>query len=240
MNWLKRQWGLWKTIGFRFTCPFCGWHARYFYEAGFDFPVLKKYHVVSAGRRDNVLCPRCKSSARERLMWLFLSRVKNPGDAILHVAPERNLAKKLKRPGYVSGDIKSGVGNILLDIQDLPFQEASFDTVICSHVLEHVIDDRRAFAELYRVLKPGGTALLQVPFSYEHSIEDPAVPPEDRAEVFGQSDHVRLYGYEDFLARAARTGFEAEPRFPSDFLSEKEIAMYSLDKKEPVFAFRKP
>ena len=96
----RNAYGLLKTFGFTYTCPFCHWHARYFYPAGFDLPVLKEYGVISAGRRENIRCPRCKSSARERLIFLFLSRksgvFSDPAD-VLHIAPEASLRRRFSK-----------------------------------------------------------------------------------------------------------------------------------------------
>ncbi|MEK9177352.1 MAG: methyltransferase domain-containing protein [Patescibacteria group bacterium] len=240
---LKRTYGLWKTFGFAYACPLCGWHARYFYPAGFDFPVLSRYQVISAGRRKNVRCPRCNSSARERLIYLFLKRrtgaFSNPLD-ILHIAPEKNLQHTLKRRSrgtHISGDIEPGAADTTFDIQKIPFANERFDLVICSHVLEHIIDDARAMHELYRVLRSGGIAILQVPYSplLTKTFEDPRVQrPGERERVFGQSDHVRIYGT-DYPDRLRKAGFIVEMIFPNAFLSEKEIKKYALDPQEPIF-----
>jgi len=102
---------------------------------------------------------------------------------------------------------------VKMDITDIQYPDASFDAIICNHVLEHVPDDRRAMRELYRVLKPGGWAILQVPYSEQitQSIEDPSITtPEARARVFGQEDHVRIYAKEDYLTRLEEAGFRME------------------------------
>jgi SAM-dependent methyltransferase len=244
---LKKTYGLLKTLGLSYTCPFCGWHARCFYPAGFDFPVLSHYQVVSAGRRENVRCPRCNSSARERLIFLFLlrkTRIFVDSIDILHIAPEKNLQRILKernRGTHVSGDINSPAADVTLDIQNIPYKDAVFDLVICSHVLEHIIDDGKAMRELCRVLKPGGIAILQVPYSpiltktFENS---QVITEKERERVFGQSDHVRIYGT-DYTNRLEQAGFEVEKIFPNIFLSKKEINKYALDSKEPIFFCKK-
>ncbi|MDO8584849.1 MAG: class I SAM-dependent methyltransferase [bacterium] len=57
------------------------------------------------------------------------------------------------------------------DAHNLPFQDESFDAVICKSVLEHVEDPFRVVAELRRVLKPGGLGLIYVPFLFPYHAE---------------------------------------------------------------------
>jgi SAM-dependent methyltransferase len=132
---------------------------------------------------------------------------------VLHVAPDPGIDNRmagLANLGYVSGDLLEGRGEHVVDLTALAFEDASFDLVIAFHVLEHVPDDAAAFSEIRRVLRPGGSALLQVPLRDGPTIEDPAVDtPEQRREVFGQEDHVRLYGT-DFAARIAAAGLDPE------------------------------
>ena len=113
---------------------------------------------------------------------------------------------------YVTSDLNPRRGEVVADITALPFPEAAFDVVLCSHVLEHVDDDHGALAEIVRVLRPGGTALLLVPFekSLEETYEDPTITsPSEREKAFRQYDHVRLYG-RDFTDRVRAAGLEVE------------------------------
>ncbi|MEK7613552.1 MAG: methyltransferase domain-containing protein [Patescibacteria group bacterium] len=240
---IKRAYGLFKTIGLKNTCPICSWSARYFYDAGFDFPVLKKYKIISAGFRHNVRCPRCNSSERERLIYLFLKRKTKTflnNSSILHVAPEKSLQKVLKKRRHgthVSVDINSPFADIVADIQAIPYGDHSFDVIICSHVLEHVPDDLKAMREFVRVLKLGGIAILQVPYSpiLKETYEDWSVTlPVERERVFGQTDHVRIYGT-DYPDRLSIAGFKVETILPHTFLTKKEIVRYSLNPEESVF-----
>ena len=120
-------------------------------------------------QRINVLSPSTLSLERHRLMWLYL---KDETDfftkkkKVLHMAPEQcflSIFKKQKNLAYITADLFSPIADVKADICDLPFQENSFDVVFCNHVLEHIADDTKAMQELYRVLKPGGMGIFQVP-----------------------------------------------------------------------------
>ena len=168
--------------------------------------------------RPHALCPFCGSLERTRMMALALKQRGLPmaGQRVLHVAPDRSLRDRLQAtPGitYIAGDKKEPgysypPGTVDLDVTALPFAEDHFDLLICSHVLEHVPDDRTAMRELFRVLRPGGTAILLVPMSDRPTTdEDPTVTdPQERQRRFGQRDHVRLYG-RDYFDRLRAAGF---------------------------------
>ena len=140
---------------------------------------------------------------------------------ILHIAPDLGLVlwiKKFREIYYVGTDIDRAryrhVPNFVeADLTRLPFGDGEFDIVICSHVLEHVPDDRVAIREMKRVLAPGGVALVLVPFATDggETDEDPRVSdPQERERRFGQWDHVRLYTREDLVSRLGEAGFEVE------------------------------
>ncbi len=164
--------------------------------------------------RPHAKCPRCGALERHRMLWLYLVERTDllSAGSLLHFAPEYAFARRLARLpclDYVTADLDSPLAMDQVDIMDLPYADGSFGAVLCSHVLEHVEDDRRALREIRRVLRPGGWAILMTPLDARRdtTLEDPAVvTPEDRHRVFGQSDHVRLYG-RDFAARVASQGF---------------------------------
>lgn len=187
--------------GRRVECPCC----RRRYRRFADHP---------RGRRE-AICPGCGSAERHRLLWRYLEQnaaLLAPGRSILHFAPEPGIERALRlREGidYVTADLDPDAAAVTADITALPFDDAMFDLVLCSHVLEHVPDDRTALAEIRRVLKPGGEALLMHPIDYRReTVEDPSITaPEARLRAFGQEDHVRLYG-RDFIGRVLDCGFE--------------------------------
>lgn len=237
-----------KYRGNKFHCSFCGRTFSEFLPAGYDLPVLKEHDVVGGGRRYNAICPNCYSHDRERLVFLYLKAKK--GEVfkdhlrILHVAPELNLGPALKankHADYVSSDLSSRLAGQKMDITAINEPDDSFHVVICNHVLEHVLEDVKAMRELYRVLKPGGFAILQVPLSFKlsESIEDPNVVSEqERERVFGQKDHVRLYG-KDYVTRLREAEFKVTLEEFVKEMDEESIKRHGLNSKEVLFICEK-
>ncbi|MCG8696714.1 MAG: methyltransferase domain-containing protein [Bacteroidales bacterium] len=198
--------------------------------------------------RQNALCPNCLSLERHRLIWLYLHEETNiitDKNKILHIAPEQcffKRFKKLENLDYVTADIESPLADFKCDIQDMPFKENEFDMVMCNHVLEHVDDDKKAMKEILRVLKPGGFAILLVPqdFEVETTFEDPSITdPKERNKVFGQYDHVRLYG-RDYPNRLKEQGFEIPETNFLDTIPQDKRERYCLLQKEFMFGYKKP
>jgi SAM-dependent methyltransferase len=182
-------------------CPVCERRLRRF-EAALGRPAAR--------------CPRCGSLERHRHLWLYLEREMAITTArldVLHVAPDPGIDRRLAAlPNlrYLSGDLYEGRGALRIDLLALAFADESFHLLIAFHVLEHIRDDARALAEIRRVLRPGGSALLQVPLRGGPTLEDVAADtPEARRAMFGQEDHVRHYGT-DFPDRVAAAGLEPE------------------------------
>jgi SAM-dependent methyltransferase len=205
-----------RYFGWRYKCPICHSHLRKLLPFGFDFPVLEEKKIIGGGYRLNALCSVCYSTDRERLLYLYLSKITNLFSdevKLLHVAPEVGLTAVLKKYSnidYLTADLNSNTVMVKMDITDINYPDNTFDVVICNHVLEHIIDDRKAMRELYRVLKPGGWAILQVPMSLSLSetYEDFSVTTRpEREEIFGQSDHVRIYA-KDYCDRLQESGFK--------------------------------
>jgi hypothetical protein len=228
-----------KYGGSSYECPCCGMQFRVFLP-GID-------SLDPNRRRAGILCPECNSLTRQRLLYLYLRDELNafnrPG-RILHVAPERSLtAKFLERRDieYISTDLDPSKAAIRADLTNIFFRDDTFDLVICSHVLEHIPEDRMATRELIRILKPGGTALLMVPIdaSLQNTYEDWNIQsPADRLRAFGQQDHVRIYGL-DFVQRLLQPGTTIEEVKARDFVSAEKIDYYRLDPEEQIFVCRK-
>jgi SAM-dependent methyltransferase len=167
---------------------------------------------------------------------------------VLHVAPERGIAEWLTRRSvveYLAGDLTPErydfVPAVRVDVARLQFADAQFDLLICNHVLEHVPDDRLAMRELFRVLRPGGQAILQVPISDALTLtrEDPAVTePHERERMFGQADHVRIYG-RDYSDRLSAAGFVVEVVNPGDRWGGETVHRLRLDPKERLYIGRR-
>lgn len=193
-------------------------------------------------QRDNVLAPGTLSLERHRLLWLYLknetSFFQKPLK-VLHFAPEQAFYKrfqKLKNLDYTTTDLNSPLADVKADICNLPFKDNSFDFILCNHVLEHIPDDKKAMQELYRILKPGGTGIFQIPqdLSKEITFEDNTITdPKERAKIFGQYDHVRVYG-RDYFNKLRNAGFTVEEVDYTQTLSEKEINYFRLAKGEII------
>jgi predicted SAM-dependent methyltransferase len=210
---------IWARIrGFQHQCPMCLAHLKTFLPGGEHHAILTEKLIVGGGWRSSVSCPNCGSFDRERLAYLYLKNrphLLSRSTKVLHVAPEPNLSFWLRSKvelDYVSADLSGDDVDLNFDLARIPFADSTFNAIICNHVFEHIPNDRRAMAELFRVLKPGGWAMLQVPISlcltatYEDfSITDPM----DRERAFGQNDHVRIYAM-DYVDRLKQTGFAIE------------------------------
>lgn len=184
-------------------CPVCGKRSRRFTHFG----------IVP---REDAQCPHCGSLERHRLSWLFLQTKTDlfaGKQKMLHVAPEPFVESILmKRIGsnYLTADLFNPNAMVKMDICDIQYPDNSFDVIYCSHVLEHVTDDKQAMRELCRVLNTNGWAILNVPITTEKTFEDPSiVDPKERLKIFGQEDHVRRYG-QDYIERLRDSGFDVE------------------------------
>ena len=177
---------------------------------------------------------------RDRLfkLWLDANRDRVQGTVLLHFAPERSLTSLIKplAKSYVSADIAPGRADREINIENMAFGDRSFDVVLCSHVLEHV-DDVKALAEIHRVLRPAGLALVMLPLieGWTATYENPEVTEaRDRALHFGQGDHVRFYG-SDVRERIRRAGFDLD-----EFTAEgRDVVKYGLLAGEKLFIARR-
>ena len=232
--------------------PFLSW---YYKGHQFEDPIDQKTYrsLLPYGyeghQRKNALAPGSLSLERHRLLWLYLKRhteLFNPHipQIMLHVAPEQCFLKrfkKLKHLNYITGDLESPIADIKMDLHRIPFKDNSFDIVLCNHVLEHVRDDKRCMKEIFRVLRVGGWAILQVPISLkkEETDEDPAITdPEIRKERFGQYDHVRAYGA-DYSKRLKAAGFSVYLTNFQQELGQRLINRYCLQNDDPLYICRK-
>ena len=197
--------------------------------------------------RNNVLSPSTYSLERHRLLWLYLKNETSFFKAklkVLHFAPESalmNKFKKLKNLSYDTIDLNSPIADIKADICDLPFLDNSYDFILCNHVLEHIVDDSKAMRELFRVLKKNGIGIFQVPIDYnkDTTFEDFSVTnKKERNKLFGQYDHVRIYGL-DFFDRLQKAGFSVERCEYTSKLSKEDIIKFCLPKKEIIPICRK-
>lgn len=191
-------------------------------------------------------CPGCGALMRHRLLGLHLARRVSDTRGrlrVLHVAPERGVRlvlEKAKSLDYVSTDLRSPLASVRADLTQLPFESDAFGLEICCHVLEHVLDDRRAIAELYRTLRPAGTAIVQVPINAPFTEEDATVTdPVERARRFGQYDHVRVCGL-DYRLRLEQAGFVVETVDLAEDLGSDDRRRFGVTAGEVFFFCTKP
>lgn len=211
-----------RNSGTRRYCPVCETRSSRFGQFG----------IVP---RADARCPSCGALERHRFVWLYFERMTDLFDGcrkrVLHVAPERifeNLLKRHLGSGYLTADLDDPRAMVRMDITDIDYADEAFDVIFCSHVLEHVPDDRRAIRELNRVLKSDGWAIFLVPITADRTFEDRSITdPSDRLRLFGHEDHVRRYG-PDFVKRLEEGGFTVRVTMASDFLTRKEIVRMGI------------
>ncbi|MFX0557367.1 class I SAM-dependent methyltransferase [Maribacter sp. CXY002] len=221
--------------GNKYEDPIDGKKFRCFLPYGYENP------------RENVLSPSTLSLERHRLLWLFLKNETNffkDKLAVLHFAPEQAFHKrfkKLKNINYTTTDLNSPLADVKADICKLPFADNSFDVILCNHVLEHIPDDTKAMQELYRVLKPNGWGIFQIPqdLNRETTFEDDTITDKkERARIFGQYDHVRIYG-KDYFNKLRSIGFQVEEIDYSNKITAELWDRYRLAKTEIIPLVRK-
>ncbi|OIQ28073.1 MAG: SAM-dependent methyltransferase [Bacteroidetes bacterium MedPE-SWsnd-G2] len=193
--------------------------------------------------RGGKLCPKCGSISRNRRLWNVLkSDFITTDSKILHFSPSRALNRKLSNISNIDYVTSDFVGEFQadknLDITAIEEADNCYNTIICYHILEHITEDHTAISELYRILKPGGTCILQTPFKDGDIYEDPKiVTPEDRSLHFGQDDHVRVYSVEGLQNRLEQKGFQVSClKFENDKKNKYGLATpeYILLAKKPI------
>jgi hypothetical protein len=206
-------------------CPLCGSQLRCF---------------LNLNRPSFLWCPICRSLQRHRTIGLLIRRIQaaRPPGHVLHIAPEQALARQLHMlagTGYLSADLFDPRAMLRLDLSRIACRSGSFDLILCSHVLEHVADDRAAMREIRRVLAPGGSAIILVPILAPQTFEDPSVTdPVARERLFGQHDHVRAYG-PDIIERLADAGLHVTRLTTEDMAGPEQIQRYGLVAGEEIF-----
>ena len=223
--------------GNKVECPVCEKSFSKFLSYGSD-----------VAHRENVLCPYDLTLERHRLMWLYLKDQSNYFTAekldVLHIAPEQCFHKKFKKQSnlnYLTGDLVSPIADMHFDLHQIPLEDNRFDVVFCNHVLEHVDDAHQCMRELFRVMKPGGWGIMQVPLDYTRDTtyeDDSITSPEEREKHFWQKDHVRLFGndYPDWLRKA---GFDVETFDVNKKYPIELVKRYRLIEQEMLYIVSK-
>lgn len=216
--------------GTRYTDPIDGKRFKSFLPYGYENP------------RENVLSPSTLSLERHRLLWLYLQQETDFFQKqlkVLHFAPEQAFYKRfraLTNINYTTTDLNSPLADVKADICNLPFEANSFDVILCNHVLEHIPDDTKAMTELYRILKPSGWGIFQIPQDMNRATtfaDDSVTDKKERASIFGQYDHVRIYG-RDYFEKLRSIGFSVSEVDYTSTLTPEEIDRYRLAQGEII------
>ncbi|MDO5655182.1 MAG: methyltransferase domain-containing protein [Flavobacteriaceae bacterium] len=235
MSYWARPFLIYYFKGNKFTDPIDGRNFSKFLDYGYE------------KTRKNVLSPSTLSLERHRLMWLYLQQETDYFSEklkVLHIAPEQAFFfrfRKMKNLDYTTLDIESPIADIKADIRNLPLNDNTFDVIFCNHVLEHIAEDAQAMKELYRVMKPGGWGIFQVPMKYNlaETYEDfSIISPVERQKHFGQYDHVRWYGM-DYFDRLKKAGFEVDTNFGTEKFSQEQRKKFALMEGEILPVVRK-
>lgn len=234
--------------GNNFICPICEFRASMFLSYGFNNDAIKKNQIIGMGHRENALCPKCNSKDRERLVYLFLielikKKIINYSSKVIHFSPEQSLEKNFFEENfsnYLTADITSKKVDLNLDLQNFKFEEKNFDLVICNHVLEHIDNDIVAIQNIFSILKEGGIAILQVPFSRmikrDFKIKN-VNSNKDRLKIYGQEDHVRIYSEKEYMEKLKKVGFKLVIEDMKNYKVHEPS--YGLNELEYIFFLKK-
>lgn len=219
-------------LGNQVECCLCGWKGRHFLSGGLAF---------EAGRK----CAGCGANERYRFLAKYLEDKTDFASGphqLLDFAPNRPFQRfcaKYSNVQATTTDLFRDDVDLKMDITQMSVPDGCYSIIVCFHVLEHVRDDAAAMSELFRVLRPGGTAYVQVPVRGEVTFEDPHADPGDYERLFGQCDHVRFYGM-DVRDRLVNAGFVVKTVSPSESFDAGTVRRFGLGVKcHPTFVCRR-
>lgn len=186
------------------------------------------------------LCPRCGSLQRNRRLYqLLTSTFLRPHSSVLDFSPSRSVHRRLKNKdiNYLASDLSGDFNSdVSFDIRAIDAADESYDLIICYHILEHIDDDSKAMQELFRVLKHGGSCLVQTPFKEGEIYENDSITTaQGRIKHFGQEDHLRIYSANGLEKRLSSVGFQVERL---DF-EEKPDNWHGFAERENVLVCRR-
>ena len=204
----------------------------------------KKFIPISFYNSDDKICPNCGSLSRSRALGEYVSKnFKNQSQNILDFSPHRSLNNffNLIFENYISSDFENQFyAQKNYDITKINEPDQSFDLIICFHVLEHIIEDKKAIEELNRVLKNDGHLLIQVPLKKGITYQDNSIiSKEGRLKAFGQEDHVRVYGEDSLTLILNESGFSAKPIDIVKEYNREEKKLFGFSENEVIYVCRK-
>jgi SAM-dependent methyltransferase len=240
-------------LGSRKKCYICGKtfsHFKKYKRGSRDVSEFLRMMNCTGSDVENFGCMYCGSMDRERHLFMFFDELGIweliTGGSVLHFAPERSLGKKIKTVAgsYIMADLNPGSSEVRkIDVCRIPFSNNTFDFVICNHVLEHVTDYRRGISEIFRVLKPSGTAILQTPYSTlltRHFCDENINTDELRSYFYGEADHLRLFSRDQLFSEFESYGFELLPVSSGSLFSPDISAYYGVNHEEELVRMKKP
>jgi len=234
--------------GDKHKCYICGNTFKNFtkYHGGIkNIPEFRLKLDLVDSDRDNFGCPYCPAYDRERHLFMYFDKLnfwkELPHFQILHFAPEVNLSKNIEllNPiNYIKADFNpSHVGIKKIDATNIPYETNTFDLIICNHVLEHIPDYLKAISEIHRVLKLGGIAILQTPYSklLSKNFEDVNINNDSLRDFFyGEKDHYRIFSEPHFLSDLKKVGFNLKIIRHKELFDDKTSYYYGVSNKEDL------
>ena len=200
---------------------------------------LKKFIKYKFENSEDLICPKCGSLSRTRALCFYIEDKIPSINKMLEFSPHRSFYDYWtnKDVDYIANDYENEfLAHTHHSITSMPFNDNSFDLILCYHILEHIKEDDKAIKELFRILSENGVLLLQVPFSSGSTLEDLSITSsEKRKELYGQEDHVRYYGKEDFIDKLKLYGFDVNACLYTESLTDEIIRVYGLDKHDTIF-----
>lgn len=204
--------------------------------------LFQSLNIVGGGYRKYVVCPVCRANDRMRWIDYVLGHetdIYTGKCSVLHIAPEECIEKKIRknrRATYITGDIRSGIADQIVDITGMPFHDGAFDYIILNHVLEHVEKEADAMRELSRCLKEGGRLIFSVPVCMDRPTYEKKgkLSEAERLKYYGQKDHCRLYGT-DIMKYMKKYGLYAKEYNVNDFFNRNERLKYRLFENDRVY-----
>lgn len=245
---------IFNKTGNKHKCNVCGNTFNSFTKYGRGTKYLSTYmkNLDMVGSDiDNFGCPYCSAHDRERHLYMFFDEInlweKVPQSKILHFAPEKNLVEKIKLLNpiqHIRADFYPKQENIeKIDATDIPYDNNTFDLLLCNHVLEHIPNYFKAMEEIYRVLKPNGIAILQTPYSklLSQNLEEENINTDEQRRFFyGENDHYRVFSEKQFFEDLKKAGFNLEIIRNADFFDENTSFYYGINAKEDLVQVVKP